>query len=138
MTEPVLEPELPIVDAHHHLWDREPLLRGVPETEHPFDAAVRATPRYLFEELLADDETTMATPHPKLRTQRPVAPPGPGWERRVREWLEQAAGLPDEGVREGLRRFVPDYRPAGVGASGPAAPFTPVEPGITGSDDRAK
>ena len=21
--EPVLEPELPIVDAHHHLWDRQ-------------------------------------------------------------------------------------------------------------------
>ena len=54
MTEPVLEPELPIVDAHHHLWDRAPLLGGVPEVEHPFDAAVRATPRYLFEELLAD------------------------------------------------------------------------------------
>ena len=66
----------------------------------------------LFEELLADDETTLATPHPKLRVQRSVTPPGPSWERLVREWLLGAAVLPDEQVREGLERFVPDYKPA--------------------------
>lgn len=65
----------------------------------------------LFEELLADNETTLPTSHPKLRTQRPVAPPGPGWERGARDWLEQAGGLSDEAVRAGLVRFVPDYKP---------------------------
>jgi predicted TIM-barrel fold metal-dependent hydrolase len=54
MTETVLDPELPIVDPHHHLWDREPLLDALPETTHPFGSIVRTTPRYLFEELLAD------------------------------------------------------------------------------------
>ena len=72
----------------------------------------------LFEELLADDETTLATPHPKLRVQRSVAPPGPGWERSARDWLERAADLDDEAVREGLGRLVPDYRPSQVERSG--------------------
>lgn len=54
MTEPVLEPDLPIIDAHHHLWDFEPLVASMPEVAHPFGAVVRTTPRYLFEELLAD------------------------------------------------------------------------------------
>jgi predicted TIM-barrel fold metal-dependent hydrolase len=54
MTETILEPELPIIDPHHHLWDFEPLLGVLPETAHPFGAIVRTTPRYLFSELLAD------------------------------------------------------------------------------------
>ena len=39
VTEEALEPDLPIIDAHHHLWDgREQMI----------------TPRYLFDELLGD------------------------------------------------------------------------------------
>ena len=37
-TEPILEPELPIVDPHHHLWDRPGW-------------------RYLLDELLADTDS---------------------------------------------------------------------------------
>jgi predicted TIM-barrel fold metal-dependent hydrolase len=59
MPEAILEPELPIVDPHHHLWDRTggrpapppPVLR--PET-HPFTRVGARSPRYLLEELLAD------------------------------------------------------------------------------------
>ncbi len=52
MPEAILDPELPIVDPHHHLWDR----RGyVAEgAEHPFMTAIRPATRYLLDELLAD------------------------------------------------------------------------------------
>lgn len=53
--EPILEPELPIVDPHHHLWDR-PAARGaeLPPPRHPFEVLTRLSPRYLLDELLAD------------------------------------------------------------------------------------
>ena len=55
MSEPILEPDLPIVDPHHHLWDRpESLLAAMPQTGHGFEAIIRGTPRYLLDELLAD------------------------------------------------------------------------------------
>jgi len=54
--EAILEPDLPIVDPHHHLWDRiAPTREGLaPALNHPFIAAVMRVPRYLFDELLAD------------------------------------------------------------------------------------
>ena len=54
MTEAIIEPELPIIDPHHHLWDRIPLLQQLPPATHAFEAIVRQTPRYLLDELLAD------------------------------------------------------------------------------------
>ena len=54
MTEDPLDPDLPIVDPHHHLWDYTPLLPRMPENQHPFGAILRQSPRYLFDELLAD------------------------------------------------------------------------------------
>jgi L-fuconolactonase len=55
MTEPILEPDLPIVDPHHHLWDRPPaLLRQMPPSEHGFMDILRNIPRYLLDEYLVD------------------------------------------------------------------------------------
>jgi len=55
MSEAILEPELPIVDPHHHLWDRPTeILRNLPPSTHGFMEIIRRTPRYLFDELLAD------------------------------------------------------------------------------------
>src|SRR3546814_16415452 len=51
--EPILEPGLPIVDPHHHLWDRRnyaPPASG----EHPFITAIAGAQRYLLDELVAD------------------------------------------------------------------------------------
>ena len=50
--EPILDPSLPIIDPHHHLWDRT----TSPPTpvSHPFDNVARLRPRYLLNELLAD------------------------------------------------------------------------------------
>jgi predicted TIM-barrel fold metal-dependent hydrolase len=55
MPEPILEPDLPIVDPHHHLWDRPTeVLRNLPPLEHGFMDIIREVPRYLLDELLAD------------------------------------------------------------------------------------
>lgn len=53
MPEAILEPELPIVDPHHHLWDRR-MLPPAPGPEHPFTTAIKPAQRYLLDELLAD------------------------------------------------------------------------------------
>lgn len=52
-TEEILEPDLPIIDPHHHLWDRRMLPRP-PEPVHPFIKAIEPAQRYLLDELLAD------------------------------------------------------------------------------------
>ena len=55
MAETILEPDLPIVDPHHHLWDRRTY--ATPDvTEHPFMTAIRPRPRYLLDELLEDTQ----------------------------------------------------------------------------------
>lgn len=51
--EPILDPDLPIVDPHHHLWDRPALPPRTPGG-HPFEDVVRLSPRYLLDELRAD------------------------------------------------------------------------------------
>jgi FlaA1/EpsC-like NDP-sugar epimerase len=65
----------------------------------------------LYEELLADDETTRPTPHPKLRIARAREVEAP-WLAEVMPWLLQTSNLPDDLVREELRRWVPEYEPA--------------------------
>lgn len=53
--EAILEPDLPIVDPHHHLWDRRAFAQAsLPSPVHPFMAVVQSVPRYLLDELLAD------------------------------------------------------------------------------------
>ncbi len=65
----------------------------------------------LYEELLADGESTLPTPHPKLRIAKPAATPDEKWLAELEEWL--AVPWRDEAeVKAGLRRWVPEYRPA--------------------------
>lgn len=55
MPEHILEPDLPIVDPHHHLWDRPTdILKNLPPSDHGFMDIIRNIPRYLLDELLAD------------------------------------------------------------------------------------
>ena len=57
MTEPmataetILEPDLPIVDPHHHLWDRRSAVvdPGAP-VGHPFEYVARLSPLYLLDQ----------------------------------------------------------------------------------------
>ncbi len=54
-TEAILEPDLPIVDPHHHLWDRPTeVLHDLPPSDHPFMEIIRRVDRYLLDQLLAD------------------------------------------------------------------------------------
>jgi FlaA1/EpsC-like NDP-sugar epimerase len=64
----------------------------------------------LYEELLADDETTTRTPHPKLRIAqaRGVAD---NLLDELLPWLMQHRVLADDEVRRDLRRWVPEYQP---------------------------
>jgi len=53
--EAILEAELPIVDPHHHLWDRPTeILKDLPPSDHGFMDIIKRVPRYLLDELLAD------------------------------------------------------------------------------------
>ena len=55
MAEDIIEPDLPIIDPHHHLWDRPTdILKNLPPSDHGFMEIIKRTPRYLFDELLAD------------------------------------------------------------------------------------
>lgn len=54
MPEPILDPDLPIIDPHHHLWDRTALLGQLPPPKHGFEQILRRVPRYLLDELLND------------------------------------------------------------------------------------
>jgi FlaA1/EpsC-like NDP-sugar epimerase len=75
----------------------------------------------LYEELLADDETTTRTPHPKLRIARAREVPGHLLDHLL-PWLMQHRILPDDEVRRELRRWVPEYRPVGMPALQPVEP----------------
>jgi len=57
-TESILEPDLPIIDPHHHLWDWPPaVFADRPGPQHGFETVVRRAVRYLLPEFLADLNT---------------------------------------------------------------------------------
>ncbi len=62
----------------------------------------------LFEELLADDEHTRATPHPKLRVAKAREVNG-DFVEKLNLWLTQDKLPEDSDVRRDLKRWVPEY-----------------------------
>ena len=54
LVEAVIEPDLPIVDPHHHLWDRGTAYDAVPADAHPFTRTMALRPHYLLPEFLED------------------------------------------------------------------------------------
>jgi FlaA1/EpsC-like NDP-sugar epimerase len=63
----------------------------------------------LFEELLADDEHTRPTPHPKLRIAK-AREVDPGWLAGLLDWLNQDRIPTDSEVRRDLKRWVPEFQ----------------------------
>lgn len=64
----------------------------------------------LYEEVLAADENSLPTPHPKLRIAR-ARPALPDLPDQLAPWLARTT-LPDDAtVREELAHWVPEYRP---------------------------
>ena len=56
--EAILEPELPIIDPHHHLWDwPATLLANIPTPHHGFSTVILRAVHYLLPELLNDTNT---------------------------------------------------------------------------------
>ncbi|MGY6551760.1 MAG: amidohydrolase family protein [Erythrobacter sp.] len=51
--EEIIEPDLPIIDPHHHLWDLRPMLPMFPEPHHHFIAALVDNAHYTFDQLNA-------------------------------------------------------------------------------------
>ena len=63
----------------------------------------------LFEELLADDEHTRPTPHPKLRIAK-AREVDHGWIGEPLQWLNQDRIPTDSEVRRDLKRWVPEFQ----------------------------
>jgi FlaA1/EpsC-like NDP-sugar epimerase len=65
----------------------------------------------LYEELLADGESTLPTPHPKLRIAKPSATPDAQWLADLEQWLAVPSRT-EADVKQGLKARVPEYQPA--------------------------
>ncbi len=64
----------------------------------------------LYEELLADDESTLPTPHPKLRVAKARAADA-GWHVECLGWLEHPGTYDEVTVKRQLKIWVPEYQP---------------------------
>jgi len=64
----------------------------------------------LYEELLADSEHTLPTPHPKLRIAK-ARQADAAWLAGLLEWVNTTT-LPDDAVRAALTQWVPEYQPS--------------------------
>jgi FlaA1/EpsC-like NDP-sugar epimerase len=62
----------------------------------------------LHEELLADDENTLPTPHPKLRIAQ-ARQADREWLSNLLIWLRAHEVLNDDDVKQELTRWVPEY-----------------------------
>ena len=66
----------------------------------------------LYEEPLASEETTLATPHPKLFIAH-ARTNGPGTIEQMIAWLERDRAAGDAEVRSWLKAWIPEYVPLG-------------------------
>lgn len=64
----------------------------------------------LYEELLAAEENTLPTPHPKLRVAQ-ARPENDAWLAELTRWLEANARTDEAAVKADLAQRVPEYRP---------------------------
>jgi len=68
----------------------------------------------LYEELLADDESTLPTPHPKLRVAK-ARTADAGWHVECLDWLARDGLVDEASVKQQLKIWVPEYQPDPTG-----------------------
>ncbi len=66
----------------------------------------------LYEELLADAERTLPTPHPKLRVAQARVAENGQLADEVLAWLSAPPDAGPDAVRARLRAWIPEYTPA--------------------------
>ncbi len=86
-------------------------LSGYSEDEIKLEITGLRPGEKLYEELLADNEATLPTPHPKLRIAQPEQMPDAAWLAALEEWLS-AAYRSEQEVKMELQSQLPEYRPA--------------------------
>ena len=84
-------------------------LSGYTEEEIKIEFSGLRPGEKLYEELLANDENTLPTPHPKLRIAQ-ARQPDAAWLALLLEWAE-APSMADQQVRSALTEWVPEYQP---------------------------
>ncbi|MEQ1526664.1 MAG: nucleoside-diphosphate sugar epimerase/dehydratase [Gallionella sp.] len=84
-------------------------LSGLTENDIKIEFSGLRPGEKLYEELLADNEHTLPTPHPKLRiAQAQLAEEA--WLKQLLEWAS-ITSMPDEEVRTALKSWLPEYQP---------------------------
>ncbi len=86
-------------------------LSGLNETQIPIRFTGLRPGEKLYEELLADDELTQPTPHPKLRVAKAVPPIDDQWLTRVAQWLRQERRPAEAEIKSALQALVAEYQP---------------------------
>src|SRR5512134_217888 len=92
-------------------------LSGLSESDVRIEFTGLRSGEKLYEELLADDERTLVTPHPKLRVMKAQAAPSRAWVADAVRWLESERLLEDDEVRAGLVERMREYAPSGAVAA---------------------
>ena len=86
-------------------------LSGKSEQEIPLSFTGLRPGEKLFEELMADDETTEPTPHPKLRVAKTSGQQAVGVQGVI-DWVDAAGPAPSAAeVRSWLCAHLPEYKP---------------------------
>jgi FlaA1/EpsC-like NDP-sugar epimerase len=104
-------------------------LSGASESEVKIEFTGLRPGEKLYEELLASDETTRPTHHPKVRIARARAIDDALWLGRLERWLSGPLPAEPADVRAELAQWVPEYVPQGDGPAPSPAPSGEVRSG---------
>jgi FlaA1/EpsC-like NDP-sugar epimerase len=85
-------------------------LSGMAEDEIRIEFTGLRPGEKLYEELLADNEHTLPTPHPKLRIAR-AREVDAAWLKELLDWVNARATQDDADVKRALAQWVPEYIP---------------------------
>jgi FlaA1/EpsC-like NDP-sugar epimerase len=88
-------------------------LSGYSESEISIEFTGLRPGEKLYEELLADSESTRPTHHPKIRVAK-VSPAVPGLWQDLYAWLVSEGNFSDAEVRSRIASLLPEYKPWSV------------------------